>query len=160
MSTQLLRQIWEAQDAAYNLISEYDSLPHHYGSVVLYQAEAYIVNLVGQHPGITVTQLAEILNKTTSACSQIVRKLRAKGFVEQNRNPGNNRLYNLELTKEGAEVFQAHIKFNQECQTKTFALLEGFTDEELLIHLRVQERLNEAYQDDVKRSQEQFSKVE
>ena len=89
-----------------------------------------------------------------------MRKLRAKGFVEQNRNPGNNRLYNLELTKEGAEVFQAHIKFNQECQTKTFALLEGFTDEELLIHLRVQERLNEAYQDDVKRSQEQFSKVE
>ena len=159
MNTQLLRQIWDAQDTAYDLMNEYDSLPHYYGSVVLYQAEAYIVNLVGQHPGITVTQLAEILNKTTSACSQIVRKLRAKGFVEQIRNPDNNRLYNLELTKEGTQVFQAHIQFNQECQKKTFDLLQGFTNEELLIHLRVQEKLNEAYQDDVKRSRDQFAKV-
>ena len=159
MNTQLLRQIWDAQDTAYDLMNEYDSLPHYYGSVVLYQAEAYIVNLVGQHPGITVTQLAEILNKTTSACSQIVRKLRAKGFVEQIRNPDNNRLYNLELTKEGTQVFQAHIQFNQECQKKTFDRLQGVTNEELLIHLRVQEKLNEAYQDDVKRSREQFAKV-
>ena len=159
MSTQLLRQIWEAQDAAYDLMNEYDSLPHYYGSVVLYQAEAYIVNLVGQHPGITVTQLAEILNKTTSACSQIVRKLRAKGFVEQIRNPGNNRFYNLELTQEGTKVFQARIKFNQECQKKTFDLLKDFTDEELLIHLKVQQKLNEAYQDDVRRTREQFAKA-
>ena len=158
MSRQLLRQIWEAQDTAYDLMSEYDSLPHYYGSVVLYQAEAYIVNLVGRHPGITVTQLAEILNKTTSACSQIVRKLRAKGFVEQTRNPGNNRFYNLELTEAGAKVFQAHINFNQQCQEKTFDLLEGFTDEELLTHLKVQQKLNEAYQDDVKRTREQFAK--
>lgn len=159
MSTQLLRQIWEAQDAAYDLMNEYDSLPHYYGRVVLYQAEAYIVNLVGQHPGITVTQLAEILNKTTSACSQIVRKLRAKGFVEQIRNPGNNRFYNLELTQEGTKVFQSHIKFNQECQKKTFDLLKDFTDEELLIHLKVQQKLNEAYQDDVRRTREQFAKA-
>lgn len=158
MGTQLLHQIWEAQDTAYDLMSEYDSLPHYYGNVVLYQAEAYIVNLVGQHPGITVTQLAEILNKTTSACSQIVRKLRVKGFVEQIRNPGNNRLYNLKLTKTGEEVFQAHVSFNQECQKKTFDWLTEFTDEELLAHLRVQKKLNEAYQDDVKRSRAQFAK--
>lgn len=158
MSTQLLRQIWEAQDTAYDLMSEYDSLPHHYGNVVLYQAEAYIVNLVGRHPGITVTQLAEILNKTTSACSQIVRKLRAKGFVEQIRNPDNNRLYNLELTQMGTEVFQSYISFNQECQAKTFELLKDFSDEELAVHLRVQRKLNEAYQDDVKRSREQVDR--
>ena len=158
MDTQLFRQIWAAQDTAYDLMSEYDSLPHCYGSVVLYQAEAYIVNLIGQHPGITVTQLAEILKKTTSACSQIVRKLRAKGFVEQIRNPDNNRLYNLELTQTGAEVFLAHISFNQECQVKTFELLKDFTDEELMVHLRVQRKLNEAYQDDVKRSKEQVDR--
>lgn len=159
MCTQLFQQIWESQDAAYELMSEYDSLPHCYGSEVLYQAEAYIVNLVGRHPGITVTQLAEILNRTTSACSQIVRKLKAKGFVEQIRNPSNNRLYNLELTEAGAQVFQAHAAFNRECQQKTFELLKDFTDEELLIHLRVQNKLNQAYQDDVRRSREQFAKT-
>ena len=98
------------------------------------------------------------MKKTTSACYQIVRKLIAKCFVEQIRNPDNNRLYNLELTQTGAEVFLAHISFNQECQEKTFELLKDFTDEELMVHLRVQRKLNEAYQDDVKRSKEQVDR--
>ena len=37
-------------------------------------------------------------------------------------------------------------------------MLKDFTGEELSIHLRVQRRLNEAYQDDVKRSREQLSR--
>ena len=122
------------------------------------QAEAYIVNLVGQHPGITVTQLAEILNKTTSACSQIVRKLRAKGFVEQIRNPDNNRLYNLALTESGRKVYEARHAFNLECQAITFRLLEGFSEEELEAHLRVQQVLNQAYEGDIRRSREAMKK--
>ena len=158
MDTQLFRQIWAAQDTAYDLMSEYDSLPHCYGSVVLYQAEAYIVNLIGQHPGITVTQLAETLNKTTSACSQIVRKLRAKGFVEQIRNPDNNRLYNLALTESGRKVYEARHAFNLECQAITFRLLEGFSEEELEAHLRVQQVLNQAYEGDIRRSRKAMKK--
>ena len=41
---------------------------------------------------------------------------------------------------------------------KTFELLKDFTDEELMVHLRVQRKLNEAYQDDVKRSKEQVDR--
>ena len=35
---ELLRQLWTAQDEAYDLMCEYDSLPHHYGENILYQA--------------------------------------------------------------------------------------------------------------------------
>ena len=79
----LLGQIWAAQDEAYDLMYEYDSRPHRYGAHILYQSEAHIIDLIGEHPEITVTELAAILKKTPSACSQIVRKLRAKGWVEQ-----------------------------------------------------------------------------
>ena len=72
----LLGQIWAAQDEAYDLMYEYDSLPHRYGAHILYQSEAHIIDLIGEHPEITVTELAAILKKTPSACSQIVRKLR------------------------------------------------------------------------------------
>ena len=34
----LLRQIWAAQDEAYDLMYEYDSLPHQYGENTLYQS--------------------------------------------------------------------------------------------------------------------------
>ena len=153
----LLRQIWAAQDEAYDLMYEYDSLPHQYGENTLYQSEAHIIDLIGEHPEITVTELAAVLKKTPSACSQIVRKLRAKGWVEQVRNTENNRVFNLHLTESGQRVYQDHTAFNRSCQEATFRLLESFSNEELMRHLEVQRKLNEAYQDDVKNSREHHS---
>ena len=150
----LLRQIWAAQDEAYDLMYEYDSLPHQYGENTLYQSEAHIIDLIGEHPEITVTELAAVLKKTPSACSQIVRKLRAKGWVTQVRNEENNRIFNLHLTESGQRVYQDHTAFNQSCQSATFRLLETFSTQELEHHLMVQRKLNEAYQNDVQNSKE------
>ena len=148
----LLRQIWAAQDEAYDLMYEYDSLPHQYGENTLYQSEAQIIDLIGEHPEITVTELAAILKKTPSACSQLVRKLRAKGWVTQVRNEANNRIFNLHLTESGQRVYQDHTAFNHSCQEATFRLLETFSTQELEHHLMVQRKLNEAYQSDVEHS--------
>lgn len=152
----LLGQIWAAQDEAYDLMYEYDSLPHRYGAHILYQSEAHIIDLIGEHPEITVTELAAILKKTPSACSQIVRKLRAKGWVEQVRNAENNRIYNLSLTESGQAVYQEHTAFNRSCQKATFQLLSKFSIEELEHHLMVQQRLNEAYERDMEQSKHHF----
>ena len=145
----LLRQIWAAQDEAYDLMYEYDSLPHQYGENTLYQSEAHIIDLIGEHPEITVTELAAILKKTPSACSQIVRKLRAKGWVTQVRNEENNRIFNLHLTESGQRVYQDNTSFNRSCQEATFLRLDTFCTQELEHHLMVQKKLNEAYQEDV-----------
>ena len=143
----LLRQIWAAQDEAYDLMYEYDSLPHQYGENTLYQSEAHIIDLIGEYPEITVTELAAVLKK-------IVRKLRAKGWVTQVRNEENNRIFNLHLTESGQRVYQDHTAFNQSCQSATFRLLETFSTQELEHHLMVQRKLNEAYQSDVQNSKE------
>lgn len=153
---ELLEQIWKAQDEAYDLMCEYDALPHHYGEDVLYQAEGELVSLIGAYPDTTITDLALLLKKTPSACSQIVRKLKEKGLVEQIRNPKNNRQFKLQLTGDGHKVYQANAEFNRACQKETFRLLEDFADEELAAHARVQERLNWAYAVDVRRSREKF----
>ena len=150
----LLRQIWAAQDEAYDLMCEYDSLPHQYGANTLYQSEAQIIDLIGDRPEITVTELSAILKKTPSACSQIVRKLRAKGWVEQVRNAENNRIFNLYLTDSGQRVYQDHTSFNRCCQEATFRMLETFSTQEREHHLMVQKKLNEAYQEDVQHSKE------
>lgn len=156
---ELLKQLWDAQDAAYDLMVEYDELPHHYGEHILYQAEGHIIDLIAAYPGITITDLGNILKKTPSACSQIVRKLKEKGFVEQTRNRNNNRLVNLALTSEGEALYRDHRAFTQSCQRETFRLLEGFTDEELEHHVMVQQKINEAYQGDVRRSRERFTQA-
>lgn len=154
----VLKEVWDAQDEAYELMVEYDELPHHYGEHILYQSEGEIINLIGVHPGVTITDLGNILRKTASACSQIVRKLRGKGFVVQTRNRDNNRQYNLTLTEAGQKLYEDHRSFSQNCQEIEFQMLEEFTVEELAVHLKVQRKINEAYAGDVKRSREKFTR--
>ena len=143
---ELLEQIWAAQDTAYDLMSEYDSLPHSYGENVLYQAEAHLIDRIALHPGVTVTDLANM-----------VRRLRDKGWVEQVRNAANNRQVMLRLTPAGEHVYRDHAAFDKQCQALTFRRLEGFTEAELATYLSIQRRINEAYADDVRRSREYFT---
>ena len=58
---ELLAEIWNAQDDAYELMYEYNSLPHYYGENILYQAEGQIIDFVAIHPGITITELGTLL---------------------------------------------------------------------------------------------------
>ena len=81
----LLNQVWNLQNEAYDLMCEYDAMPHRYGECMLYQAEAHMIDLIALYPGITAADLAKVLRKTPSACSQTLRKLREKGLVEQLR---------------------------------------------------------------------------
>ncbi len=148
----LLNDVWAEQDTAYDLMAEYDSLPHHYGDNIMYQAEGQIIDLIAANPGITITDLAQRLRKTTSACSQLVRRLREKDWIEQTRNVRNNRQFNLKLTPAGEAVYKDHMAFCDDCQKRAFALLSHFTEEELAHHIAVQRALNEAYRGDIQRS--------
>ena len=154
---ELLEQIWNQQNQAYDLMCEYDAMPHRYGACMLYQAQAHMIDLIAQYPDITAADLAVILRKTPSACSQTLRKLREKGLVEQLRNTANNRQYKLQLTESGQALYRDHAAFSADCQQRTFDRLAEFTEEELALYLRVQQRINEAYADDVRRSREHFA---
>ena len=77
--------------------------------------------------------------------------------MKQTRNQSNNRLYNLTLTEEKMKIYQEHQTFTQNCREITYWLLSDFTDEKLQTHLRVQQRLNQAYDGDVKRSWERLT---
>ena len=155
--SELLEQIWNQQNQAYDLMCEYDAMPHRYGECMLYQAEAHMIDLIALYPGITAADLASILRKTPSACSQTLRKLREMGLVEQLRNAANNRQYKLRLTESGQALYRDHAAFSADCQQRTFDRLAEFTEEELALYLRVQQRINEAYADDVRRSREVFA---
>ena len=155
--SELLEQIWNQQNQAYDLMCEYDAMPHRYGACMLYQAQAHMIDLIAQYPDITAADLAVILRKTPSACSQTLRKLREKGLVEQLRNAANNRQYKLQLTESGQALYRDHAAFSADCQQRTFDRLAEFTEEELALYLRVQQRINEAYADDVRRSREVFA---
>lgn len=147
-------------DASYKLMRDYDSFPHKYGDDILYQVETHIIQAIGRKPGIIVTELATLLSKTPSACSQSVRKLRKKGWVEQIRNQDNNREYNLQLTEDGWKIYNEHEKFDQKCYERNCSGLEKFTDEELNTFIEIQKQINKSFQMDVDEARETFSHIE
>ena len=101
---ELYCQMLDSFDEGCRLVQEYDSVPHDYGAAILYQAESQIIHLVGHQPGITASEIAAAFHKTPSACSQLIRKLRKKGWLLQKRNHDNNREYQLYLTDEGKKI--------------------------------------------------------
>ena len=60
--------------------------------------------------GITISEMAYRTKKTPSAYSQMIRKLRKKGLVEQTRNKENLREYMLNLTPDGKQMLRNFIK--------------------------------------------------
>ena len=93
---------------------------------------------------------------TDKKSGQLIKKLVTKGLVEQIRNEDNKRVYNLKLTSDGERVYKDHIEFNKMCQKITFDMLNEFSDEELMIHTKIQRMINQSYANDVSRSKEYY----
>lgn len=141
----LLEEVWRLQHEIYDLMTVYGEAPYHYGEICIHQAEGEILNKIADHPGITVTELGTILNKTTSACSQTVGKLRVKGIVEQKRNQENPQQYNLVLTELGRQIYED--RFNKDIQAwkRAVAQLDDISEADLESLLKIQRRINRSY---------------
>ena len=142
----------DSLDRGTALINAYDALLHDYGGVVLFQAESQMIKAIGSHPGITAAELTDLFEKTASACSQLIRKLKNKGWVQQQRNPVNSREYNLFLSQEGKEIFEKHRKFEEACYQRTFKMLGDVSEADLQTYIRIQQCLNRAFALDVEKS--------
>lgn len=139
-------------DAGVELINEYDALLHDYGGTIMFQAESQMIKAIGENPGITAAELAAKFCKTSSACSQLIRKLKQKSWVIQKRNESNSREYNLFLTQSGEEIFKNHSSFENACYRRTFQMLDDFSDEDLKTYIKIQKKLNTAFMLDVSES--------
>lgn len=148
----LFCQMMDELDAGVSLINEYDSLLHDYGGVIMFQAESQLIKSIGEHPGITASELAKFFGKTASACSQLIRKLKHKGWVIQERNENNSREYNLTLTAEGKEIYERHQKFENFCYQRAFDTLSDVSTEEIESYIKIQKHLNTAFALDVSES--------
>lgn len=156
---ELYNQIMDGLDVSYHLMEIYDEMQHKYGDSILYQVESHTIEMIGSNPGITGSELAARMNKTSSASSQIIRKLKKKGLAFQRRNHDNNREYNLFLTEHGWKIYQAHAAVDEECGRRKKERLSEFGEEELSTYLRIQNVINEEFEVDVKQAENIFDSL-
>lgn len=150
----LFRRLIDTFDQGWRCVEDYNELLHDYNGVLMYQAESQFIHQIGKNPGITVTELANVFHKTRSACSQLMRRMKEKGWLYQKRNIANNREYNLYLTEEGEKIYSYHKAFESSCYERTAQMLSQFSEEELETYIRIQEKMNEAFSLDVEESKQ------
>lgn len=90
-----------------------------------------LLNLVKDNSGISIGQLADKMEVTSSAVGQIITKLEDKNLVERKINPKNRREINVFLEKEGEKYFVERELVTQQLIEKYFSRLEIFEIESL-----------------------------
>ena len=97
-----------------NLVSESEAEPRKFGTAFpLTKAEIHTVEAVGDHRGISVTELARLRSISKSAVSQVLARLKAKGLVAQSPAGGSARDTSLELTADGTTAYRRHAAYHR-----------------------------------------------
>lgn len=89
--------------------------------------EIHILQMIGEHQNVTVTELATIANVTKSATSQMVAKLANRGLLRKAFSGENNKELRLSLTKLGEKAFCAHQRIHGQHMAEVVQRLGAFS---------------------------------
>ena len=108
--------------------------PNKFGTdTLLYSSEIHTLEMIGKHPGITVTELAERQGISKSALPKLIHKLIQKGLVYRYQETGNKKNILLELTDNGRTAVQHHFKFHETFDSGIMKKINSLTPQEYLL---------------------------
>lgn len=117
------------------LVSKYNALeriPVKLGSKHnLYHSERHMVDTIGDHPGMNVTEFARAVGVTKGAISQVVKRLETKGVVRRYKSSNNDKEVFIELTKEGQGLYEKHRRINEETMKPLYKELRKYPDDKV-----------------------------
>lgn len=97
----------------------------------LYRFEIHIIDMIGRNEGINIISLAEKMNVTKGAISQIIKKLVGKKFVKRLKAEDNQKEVLLYLTQSGKLIYLNHLKFHQNMNQKIIDLTVDYEKSEI-----------------------------
>lgn len=109
---------YQVSDIIYQFVSickDSDKALNDYGTGEVYTAlEVHTVSRIEDHPGVSVTEIAEQTSRTKGAVSQIITKLEGKGLIRREKDPDNPRRVCLYVTPLGLELSKRHKQYDEE----------------------------------------------
>lgn len=113
--------------------------------------EIRTIMMIGEHPGITATQMCGYWNRSRGAVSQILKKVEGKGFIYKEKSQTDEKVYHLYATDQGMQVIYNFVANDFEDTTNIIgSLLKTCTVEELRAFYRVMNCYREALTNDPK----------
>lgn len=137
--------LYEAMEKGSQLIGRYNALPRNYDGCSFFPVETHTLQKIGQKEPVTTKQLADDMQKTPSAISQIVKKLNAHGVIELTKNSLNNRETFISLNEKGRKIYLAHEALDRAMMENFAKALHLFSKNDLEKSLQIQLQLNEKF---------------
>ena len=95
----------------------------------LTQAEIHTIAIVGDTPGMNVTELAKLRGVTKGAASQMIYRLVDKGLIEKRVSPNSDTEVSLSLTESGEIAYAAHRKYHDDSGQEFQKMLSEIPEE-------------------------------
>lgn len=100
--------------------------------VDIYRSEIHIIQLIGEHSRLYVSEIARLIGITKATVSQIVKRLEKKGLVNKHIDTQNNTRQVVALTDKGQTAYQAHERIHQQKHTQMNSYLNTLDGDQLL----------------------------
>jgi len=111
----------------------------------LYMREVHFVVALGSMDKPTMGEMAEALNITPGAVTQMVTRLEKKGYVTRAKAFPDKRQTTLSLTEKGKTLCSEHIAFDREEHRAVSELLHEFSDQELVKIIHYEQIMQELF---------------
>lgn len=139
-----INEITYSMDA--RLIKEYWSLLNE----DLSTKQIILMDLVKKESRLSISQLAELMNVTSSAVSQIVSKLESEKYLLRTINPNNRREIIVQLDERGHHYYSKEEEINKEIVNRFYSRLKM----EEVIQLRdILVKLNHVVEEELSRQE-------
>ena len=135
-----------------------EKIPVDYGvGTDLYHSERHLIDQIGDHPEMNITELARYLGVTKGAISQTVKKLEDKGVVTRYKGVENEKEVFLEFSDIGRKVYKKHKEVHKESIIPLYEELEKYSDDKVYFMVEMF-RWMDSFLDDSKTKMQEHSK--
>lgn len=138
----LIGQLLHECTTTASIVSSFLNTPQKYASDdSLYMREAHFVVAIGPEGRPTMSEMAERLNVTQGAITQMATRLEKKGYVVREKSSTDRRQTTISLTEKGKTLCAEHIAFDSEEHRRGSERLSEFSDEELALFIHYEQSI-------------------
>ncbi|MGN9165425.1 MarR family winged helix-turn-helix transcriptional regulator [Tissierellaceae bacterium HCP3S3_D8] len=151
----------ERENELFNLVTEINEITYsmnarlikEYWSLLnedLSSKQIILMDLVKKESRLSISQLAELMNVTSSAVSQIVSKLEKDKYLLRTINPNNRREIIVQLDEQGHNYYSREEEINKEIVNRFYSRLKT---EEVIQLRNILVKLNHVVEEELSRKE-------
>lgn len=99
--------------------------------MTFYRGEIHMIKMVGDYPGIFISEMARNFNITRAVVAKTIHKLEMRGFILKVEDENDKKRLCLYLTDKGKEAYKLHQEYHKKYDSSLFDYLDSLNSDEL-----------------------------